>query len=355
MDHMRGNTVEEYSPLHLLCLRCLWIGILCFALPAWAKLEVVFFNPGAVTDSFWGDVDKLMQVASSKLDINLQIIHSDRNHFKMIAQLETLLKSHPSLPTHIILVNEKQSAIKMLQMLYQYPIYVQLILNDISVAEREHLLADPHWQTYLLPAIIPDNYAIGADTAKNLLSRLENKKAKVLLISGDKSTPASVLRTQGANDYFFMQPNVIVTQTVYGQWREDIAYDQTLTLLSRYPDLTLIWTANDKMAIGVVKALREKGLEPGRDVLVSSINTSPEILSLCQERKVSALGGGHFLAGALGLIQLKQYQETQRYSSYEDIELFRVLNPDSAFYQKLVARDWAGIFKTQIVDKLSQQ
>ncbi|WP_264291145.1 hypothetical protein [Shewanella sp. FDAARGOS_354] len=38
-----------------------------------------------------------------------------------------------------------------------------------------------------------------------------------------------------------------------------------------------------------------------------------------------------------------------------DIELFRVLNPDSAFYQKLVARDWAGIFKTQIVDKLSQQ
>jgi len=44
-------------------------------------------------------------------------------------------------------------------------------------------------------------------------------------------------------------------------------------------------------------------------------------LSLCQERKVSALGGGHFLAGALGLIQLKQYQETQRYSSYEDIKL----------------------------------
>lgn len=230
---MRGNTAEEYSPLYLLWLRCLLIGMLSSTVPAWAKLDVVFFNPGAATDSFWGDVDKLMLVASSKLEINLQIIHSDRNHFKMITQLDVLLKSHLSLPTHIILVNEKQSAIKMLQMLYQYPIYVQLILNDISAAEREHLLADPHWQVYLLPAIVPDNYAIGADTAKTLLSGLENRKAKVLLIAGDKSTPASVLRTQGAKDYFFMQPNVTVTQTVYGQWREDIAYGQTLTLLNR--------------------------------------------------------------------------------------------------------------------------
>jgi len=232
-------------------------------------MNVVFFNPGSEDDSFWGDVDKLMQFAASKLDLSLDIIHSDRNHFKMITQLDSLLKSNTSFPTHIILVNEKQSAIKMLQMLYKHPVYVQLILNDISLQERESLLKDPHWQTYLLPAIIPDNYAIGAETAKTLLSRLENKKAKVLLISGDKSTPASVQRTQGANDYFFMQPNVTVTQTVYGQWSEDIAYRQTLTLLTRYPELNLIWTASDNMAVGVVKALREKGLEAGRWLWVS--------------------------------------------------------------------------------------
>ncbi|MFB2643543.1 ABC transporter substrate-binding protein [Shewanella bicestrii] len=340
--------------MRLWYLSCLFIGLLCSTSPAWAKLEVAFFNPGAATDSFWGDVDKLMQVAATQLDINLQITHSDRNHFKMINQLEVLLSSTSSIPSHIILVNEKQSAIKMLQLLYHYPIYVQLILNDISVAERETLLADPHWQTYLLPAIIPDNYAIGAETAKILLSGLKDENAKVLLISGDKSTPASVLRTQGANDYFFMQHNATVTQTVYGQWSQDIAYGQTLTLLSRYPDLNLIWTASDNMAIGVLKALREKGLQPGRDVLVSSVNTSAEILQLRQSQQVSTLGGGHFLAGALGLVQLKHYQATSQYYPYANIQLFSVLNPDSEFYRLLVARDWAGIFKTQILYKLPQ-
>lgn len=352
---MGGNIAEEYSPLRLWCLSFLLIGLLCSVAPAWAKMNVVFFNPGSEIDSFWGDVDKLMEFAASKLDISLDIIHSDRNHFKMITQLDSLLKSNTSFPTHIILVNEKQSAIKMLQMLYKHPVYVQLILNDISLSERESLLKDPHWKTYLLPAIIPDNYSIGAETAKTLLGRLETKKAKVLLISGDKSTPASVQRTQGANDYFFMQPNVTVTQTVYGQWSEDIAYGQTLTLLTRYPDLNLIWTASDNMAVGVVKALREKGLEAGRDVLVSSVNTSPEILKLCQEGSITALGGGHFLAGALALVQLQYYQNSHGDFPYQNIKLFSVLKPDSAFYQMLVARDWSGIFKSQILEKLPKQ
>lgn len=326
-----------------------------FSIPAMAKLDVVFFNPGAAEDSFWGDVDRLMSVASTKLDMNLEIIHSDRNHFKMITQLAELLSHSASLPHYVILVNEKQSALKMLQMLYPYPIHVQLILNDISVGERDILLQDPHWQEYLLPAIIPDNYAIGSATAKSLMADLKDKEAKVLLISGDKSTPASVLRTQGAHDYFFIQANATVVQTVYGQWSEDIAYGQALTLLGRYPDLNMIWTASDRMAIGVLKALKEKGLKSGQEVFVSTINTSPDILHLRREQAVSVLGGGHFLAGALGLVQLQHYQRTRKYIPYEGVALFDVLRPDSAFYRMLIARDWPAIFQAEILDKLPPQ
>lgn len=335
-------------------LCCLFVCGLSFSVSA-AKLDVVFFNPGAAEDSFWGDVDKLMLFASTKLDINLNIIHSDRNHFKMITQFAELLDNSPSLPHYVILVNEKQSALKMLQLLYPYPIYVQLILNDISIGERDSLLKDPHWQKYLLPAIIPDNYVIGSATAKSLMADLKGKEAKVLLISGDKSTPASVLRTQGAHDYFFMQDSATVMQTVYGQWSEDIAYGQALTLLTRYPDLNVIWTASDRMAIGVLKALKEKGLKSGEKVFVSTINTSPEILNLRREHAISVLGGGHFLVGALGLVQLQHYQQTQKYIPYERVALFDVLSPDSAFYQMLVARDWPTIFQSEILDKLSRQ
>ncbi|MGI2183512.1 ABC transporter substrate-binding protein [Shewanella oncorhynchi] len=333
-------------------LACVFICAAGFGGAAWAKLDVVFFNPGAVDDSFWGDVDQLMLAASTTLDIKLDIIHSDRNHFKMITQLDELLASAKALPNYVILVNEKQSAIKMLQALYPHPVYVQLILNDISPGERDALLQDPHWQEYLLPAIIPDNYAIGSATAKALMDDLEGKAAKVLLISGDKSTPASVLRTQGASDYFFMQSNATLTQTVYGQWSEAVAYGQALTLLNRYPDLNVIWTASDRMAIGVLKALKEKGLVSGKDVFVGTINTSPEILQLCRQHSVSVIGGGHFLVGALGLVELQYYQQHKKYLPYDNVALFGVLQPDSAFYQMLVARDWPQIFQSQILNKL---
>lgn len=333
-------------------LACVFICTAGFGGAVWAKLDVVFFNPGAVDDSFWGDVDQLMLEAATTLDIKLEIIHSDRNHFKMITQLDELLASTKALPNYVILVNEKQSAIKMLQALYSHPIYVQLILNDISIGERDVLLQDPHWKEYLLPAIIPDNYAIGSATAKGLMDDLEGKQAKVLLISGDKSTPASVLRTQGASDYFFMQPNATLTQTVYGQWSDAVAYGQALTLLNRYPDLNVIWTASDRMAIGVLKALKEKGLVSGKDVFVSTINTSPEILQLCRKHAVSIIGGGHFMAGALALVELQYYQQHKRYIPYDNVTLFGVLLPDSAFYQMLIARDWPQIFQSQILNKL---
>ena len=104
-------------------LACVFICTAGFGGAAWAKLDVVFFNPGAVDDSFWGDVDQLMLAASTTLDIKLDIIHSDRNHFKMITQLDELLASAKALPNYVILVNEKQSAIKMLQALYPHPVY----------------------------------------------------------------------------------------------------------------------------------------------------------------------------------------------------------------------------------------
>jgi len=55
------------------------------------------------------------------------------------------------------------------------------------------------------------------------------------------------------------------------------------------------------------------------------------------------------------LVQLQYYQNSHGDFPYQNIKLFSVLNTDSTFYQMLVARDWSGIFQSQILDKLPKQ
>ena len=319
-----------------------------------ASPRALFFNPGSADDSFWGDVDQLMQVAAISLEIDLTILHSERDHFKMIAQLNEQLNLTSPLPEYVILVNEKRSSMPMLQALRPYPIYVQLLLSDITPLERAHLLQDEHWQQYLLPPVVPNYQQIGADTARALVQQVSEGVSQGVMIAGDKSTPASQFRSLGAEQVFTNEPKVELTQVVYGHWNEAIAYEQTRVLLNRYPKLKLIWTASDQMASGAIRALTESQRRAGQDVFVATFNTSLNALHLRRTNQVSVLGGGHFLAGGLGLLQIQAHRQTGHYRQADKIQLFRILQPASRFFEMLEARQWQQMFQSEIVDVINQ-
>lgn len=128
-------------------------------------LRVSFINPGSAQESFWGDIDKLMLVAAAELNIELEILHANRDHFRMIA-LAQELAAREQLPRYVILVNEKNVAAKMLAAFEGLPFKTLLLLNDIEPKARHSLLQEPYWQQHLLPPLVPDNERIGFLTAR---------------------------------------------------------------------------------------------------------------------------------------------------------------------------------------------
>ncbi len=325
--------------MKLICLFCL----LClFCSQVQAKADVVFFNPGKAQESFWGDVDQAMLEAANLFDLKLEILHSNRDRLLMIDQVNALVRSK-TLPKYVVLVSEEASASKMLKSLYGRPVYVALMLNDISKEERARLMQDPHWQKYLLPAVVPDNYSIGQDSARVLAESMTSESPEVICISGDTLTPASVDRTSGATDFFKSQTQLTLHQVVYANWREDSAYWLTLKMLKRYPKLTGIWTANDHMAFGVLRALEEQGIIAGKDILISTVNTSERVLRLRQQGKITALGGGHFLTGAVVIGKIAKHQHSGQYIAGSPFPLFNLLEPDSEYFKVLLHRDWREI------------
>ncbi|WP_128080541.1 hypothetical protein [Salinivibrio socompensis] len=76
-------------------------------------------------------------------------------------QILSATLNKPTRPDYVIIVNEKLAADNLLPMLRNYPIYVQVILNDMDEQTKKTLKQDTHWQEFLLPSIIPDNQTIG--------------------------------------------------------------------------------------------------------------------------------------------------------------------------------------------------
>ncbi|MPX89636.1 periplasmic sugar-binding domain protein [Salinivibrio sp. VYel1] len=307
-----------------------------------AQPRVLFINPGYATESFWQDVDEYANSAASALNIDLTIRHADRNHFA-VRQILAATLSKPTHPDYIIIVNEKLAAKNLLPILRKYPIYVQLILNDVDQQTKTKLFQDPHWQQYLLPSIIPNNHSIGYAIAEAMVQAGDNAPGEAVMISGDLTTPASVQREAGGKRFFVERSDITLHQVVHGQWNESISQEQMHTLLQRYPNVRYVWTANDHMAFGAMKAARQAGKTPGDDIYFATVNTSERVLSLREKGDISALGGGHFKAAGLALSRIYAHDKGWPLPPQCAGQLFHLIEPGSAFFLQLREQAWDQI------------
>lgn len=303
---------------------------------------MVFLNPGKADESFWYDVDLYAEAAAKRLGIQLRTFHAQRNHYSMIKHLEEMINQQ-RLPDYLMLVNEKNALPRMLTLLEGLPVYVVVLLNDIDLQQQQLRSQNPHWQKYLLSCLVPNNYWIGQQTAKEMYTKAGAQSGQVVLISGDKVTPASIEREAGAVNFFQQQANLQIKQIVYGQWEELRSYQQTRVLLKRYPQLKYLWTANDHMAFGSLAAIQEAGMAPGKDIFVGTVNTSDKALSLLERGDISALGGGHFIAAGWGLSLIYQHAVGRPLQEKIHAPMFQLLKVNTPFYQQLKSKDWSNI------------
>ena len=132
---------------------------------------------------------------------------------------------------------------------------------------------------------------------------------ELLAFSGLKITPAAQLREKGMRRALAEHPEVHLRQLVYGEWTRARAYEQAVQLFKRYPQTSLVWSANDEMALWRHAGLLKQAAYPGKDVLFSAINTSPEALQALLDGRLSVLLGGHFSLGGWALVQLHDYDQ----------------------------------------------
>ena len=205
-----------------------------------------------------------------------------------------------------------------------------------------------HW----IGTLIPNNVDAGYKIAISLIEKARIKNIEplnIVAINGSRETPASQEREKGLKLALAENPDVKLKQILYGEWNQELSYSMMKGLLNRYPDIKMIWAANDPMALGAIKALKENALKPGEDVFVSGLNWSNEAIENIQNGEMCASVGGHFMVPGWSLVILYDYHNGIDFKDTGTLELqidiFDVITSSNAntYSTYLEDKDWDKI------------
>ena len=285
------------------------------SLPAAAQ-SVVFINPGKADETYWVSAADAMHRAAHSLGMQLRVIYAERDRLEPIAIARRLAQLPPAQrPQYVIFTNDYSVAPGVLRALEGSGIQAFLTYSGIQPELRDQVGVPRGRYPFWLGSLEPRAQDAGYLTARALIAAARKQpqlkaadgKFHMLAIAGDRSTPSSVARNQGMHRAVQEAPDALLLQEVYGEWRRDKARVQAQELFQRYPEARLVWSGNDEMALGAMQAWQVRGGKPGKDALFSGVNTSAQAFEALRQQELTALAGGHFLAGAWALVLLFDY------------------------------------------------
>ena len=283
-------------------ITCMWLLGAAYGAAAHAT-SVVFLNPGTSTETFWVSYTQFMQAAAKDLGLDLRVRYAERDSGNTLAQARDTLQG-PVRPDYLMLVNEQYVAPQILRMAQGSGVKL-LIVNSTPTPDQVQMLNernDAHWIGSLVPNDEEAGHMMLVDLVRKHGPIAPGQTLDLLAFSGAKNTPSAQLREQGLRRALAQYPQVRLRQLVYGEWNRERAFEQATQLFKRYPQTALVWSANDQMALGAMQALQGSGRLPGRDVLFSALNSSPEILQARLDGRLSSLVAGHFTVGGWAMV-----------------------------------------------------
>lgn len=263
-------------------------------------------SPGPWSDS----VLSAMYAAAEDLGIEFTVYAGGHWPGETLTRVRTLVNG-PDRPDYLIVTVHRAIGARVLEIAEQAGVPIFVISAGLLEKERA-LYGGPreHFHQWI-GQMLPDDEQAGYDLANRLLDEaLRQRKVapdgrvQLVALGGIPVDQPTIEREKGLRRAVSERGDVNLLQIVPEDWTRETAERRTPLILRRYPETTVIWAANDSMALGTIDALPPLGREPGTDILLGGVNWSPLGLDAVGNGEMVATVGGHFLEGVWALVLL---------------------------------------------------
>jgi len=261
--------------------------------------ELALFAPRQ--SALWDNIIHFSQEAAADLGITLKVYVADRNPDRMIEQVQSAVRGGVD---GIIFPSFQNSGEKILQIADRQRVPAILINSPILYADHRPRMKYKHW----IGSVLPDDEKAGATLIQQLIDDAAlrvSPRIHILAIEGNPKDESSILRLRGLNNYLRHQENLGDVHIVTGNWDRDTAYEEFKNYFRDHPEVNIVWSADDNMALGVVKAIEDLAIE--NKIIIGGIGWDKEALQAVEEDRMQVSIGGHFLEGAWATVLMYDY------------------------------------------------
>lgn len=319
-----------------------------------APIRVAFFNPQGADDPFWLPVERFMRAAAHDLGMEVSTYVADHDRARMIEQVRAAV-SGPQKPDFIVFKNFKANAPEILGIAEEHG--VKSFIFNAGLTPEEHAAHGGPRERYRhwIGSMLPGDQLAGFNLASALIAEarakgLVNVDGKIHMagLTGNLSDSAAVERNLGLERALEENPDVVFHQLVPARWDHAQAVDKTQGLLSRYPSISVLWAANDPMALGAIDGAVAVGRVPGKDFITGGVDWNPPALEAVKAGAMHITIGGHFMEGGWVMVLLHDYAHgadfatdggSARYSEMAGLTRANI----GKYIDKFVNEDWERV------------
>lgn len=158
----------------------------------------------------------------------------------------------------------------------------------VIIVDREVAVEDTE---LYLTQIGSDFLTEGLQAVGWLENALENRQedVNILHIQGTYGATAQIQRTKAIEDAVRLHENWHFAAQLAGDFTESKSYEMVRDFLAENRDINVIYSENDNMTFGAMRALDEAGITYGQggDVTIISFDAARRALKLCMEGKIN--------------------------------------------------------------------
>ena len=117
----------------------------------------------------------------------------------------------------------------------------------------------------------------------------EDTEVKILHLQGTIGATAQIQRTKALEDAVAVHPNWEIASQLYGDFTEAKAYEVMTDYLKENRDINVLYSENDNMTFGAMRALDEAGISYGNggQVKIITFDATKEALQYCHDGKIN--------------------------------------------------------------------
>lgn len=130
----------------------------------------------------------------------------------------------------------------------------------------------------------------GRKAGEFLLRRTENADTvNIVEITGTVDSTPMRQRSEGFEEALKGHDKYHLVASVTGDFMRSKGKECMEKLLKEYYDIDVLFTHNDQMTLGAIEAIEAVGLEPGKDIIVISVDGEQEAIDLLKEGKINCI------------------------------------------------------------------